>query len=143
VHTRLGGLTAAAAAVAVTAGCGLTGTEPAEPSQRTGRITLGDKSRQTQSVKCTQNEWALLINANADPGGAQVSLQLGGQTPSVNTVAIDNIDGLNAVAGGDLGKADASLKNNSLYTITGTATVTDSARPAETTQMPFTIEAPC
>ena len=141
--TRLLGLTTALAAVAVTAGCGLVGSEPAEPSQQSGRVTVGDSSRQTQSIKCTQVEWAMNIVAQADPGLARVSLTLGGATPVVRAVAIENIDGLYGVSGGDVGKAEASIKGNSNYTITGTAEVTDSAHSAQTSQMPFKIEAVC
>ena len=143
MRTRFIGLTTALAAVAVTAGCGLIGTVPNEPSQQSGSITIGDKSRETQSVKCTQTDWALTIWANADPGRARVALTLGGEKPIVETVAIENIDGLNGVSGGDVGKAEATSRGSSSYTITGTATVTDSARPAQTTDMPFKIEAPC
>jgi ipoprotein LpqH len=143
MRTRLMGLTAALAAVAVTAGCGLIGSTPDEPSQRSGRVTVGDKSRQTQSVKCTQVDWAMTIVAQADPGLARVSLTLGGAKPVVRAVAIENIDGLNGVSGGDVGKAEASIAGSSSYTITGTAVVTDSGRSAQTSQMPFKIEAPC
>jgi ipoprotein LpqH len=131
------------AAVAATAGCGLTGEEPSEPSQRSGSITVGDKTRQTQSVKCTQTDWALTIDAKADPGRAHVFLQLDGAKPVVKSADFENIDGLTGVSGGAVGKAEAKLDNSSSYTITGTARVTDSARPAESTDMPFTIEAPC
>jgi ipoprotein LpqH len=131
------------AAVAATAGCGLTGEEPNERPQRSGRVVVGDKSRPTQSVKCTQTDWALNIYANTNPGSAQVALTIGGEKPTVNTVTIKNIDGLNGVSGGVVGKADARLDNNSSYTITGTARITDSAHPSQTTDMPFTIEAPC
>ena len=65
-------LTAMLAAVAVTAGCGLTGTEPSEPSKKSGHISIGDKSQQTQSIKCTQIEQTLQIAAKADPGNARV-----------------------------------------------------------------------
>ena len=83
VLNRSIGLTAALAAVAVTAGCGLTGTQPSEPSQRSGKITVGDKTQDTQSIKCTQNEWGLTIDAKAAPGRAQAFLQLGGEKPVV------------------------------------------------------------
>ncbi len=143
MQTRLVGLTAALAAVAATAGCGMTGTEPAEPSQRSGRVTVGDRTQDTQSVKCTQTEWLLSIEASADPGRARALLQLGGETPVVRTVNIENIDGLSGISGGDVGKAEASTNGSSLYTITGTAVARDAARPGQTTDMPFKIEAPC
>ena len=141
--TRLIGLTAVLAAVTVTAGCGLTGTEPNEPSQKSGHISVGDKSQQTQSVKCTQVERTLDIAAKADQGGARVLLQLGGEKPIVKTVSIENIDGLNGVSGGDVGKAEASLNGSSIYKITGAAVVSGPGTPGQTTDMPFTIEAPC
>ena len=125
MRTRLLVLTTGLAATAVTAGCGLTGSEPSEPSQRSGHITIGDKTQNTQSVTCTQNEWSLSIKANADPGGARALLQIGGEKPIVKTVSIENIDGLNGVSGGDVGKAEASIKGGSVYTITGTAVVSD------------------
>ena len=143
MKSRLIGWTATLAAVAVTAGCGMTGTEPNEPSQRSGRIAVGDKSSSTQSVKCTQNDWLLTINAKTDSGRARALVQLGGQTPIVNSVNIENVDGLNGVSGGDAGKADVTLEGSSVYRITGTAVVTDSAHPAQSADMPFTIEAPC
>jgi hypothetical protein len=136
-------LTAALVAVAVTAGCGLTGTEPSEPSQKSGQVTVGDKTLQTQSIKCTQVEWTLQIAAKADAGGARVLLQLGGAKPIVETVSIENIDGINGVSGGDVGKADASLTGSSVYMITGTAVVSGPTTPGHTKDVPFTIEAPC
>lgn len=143
MQSRWSGWTATLATVAVTAGCGMTGTEPSEPSKQSGRIVIGDKSRNTQSVECQQNEWLLTIDATTDTGRAHALLQLGGQRPIVNSVNIENVDGLNGVSGGDVGKAEATLRGSSAYTITGTAVVTDRARPAEKTDMPFTIDAPC
>jgi lipoprotein LpqH len=143
VGTRLIDAMAAMAAVAVTAGCGLVGTPPNEPSQKSGQVTIGDKTHQTQSVKCTQVDRALQIAAKADQGGARVLLQLGGDKPIVKTVSIENIDGLNGISGGDVGKAEASLDGSSIYTITGTAVVSGPGTPGQTTDMPFTIEAPC
>ncbi len=143
MQTRFWGLTAALAAAVVTAGCGLTGTEPTEPSQKSGQVTVGDKTQQTQSVKCTQVERTLQIAAKADPGGARVLLQLGGERPIVKTVSIENIDGLNGVSGGDVGKAEASVTRSSVYTITGTALVSGPASPGQTKDVPFKIEAPC
>jgi ipoprotein LpqH len=142
VYTRLLGLTAALAAVAVTAACGMTGSEPNEPSQRSGEITVGDKSRHTQTVSCSQTEWLVTINAVSDPGHARASLQLDGDKPIVQTVNIENLDGLNGVAGDGLGKADASVKD-SIYTITGTAVVSDMAKPGQTQDLPFKIAVPC
>jgi len=74
MQTRLLGLTAALAAAAITSGCGLTGTQPTEPSKRSGEITVVDKSVHTQSVKCTQDQWALSIEATTNPGRARAYL---------------------------------------------------------------------
>lgn len=139
--SRLISLTAALAAMTVTAGCGLTGTEPTEPSP--GRVTVGDESRQTQSVACTQNDWDLTIVARTDSGRARAALQIGGQQPVVRTVNIDDFDGLNGVAGSGVGKAEATVSGSGRYTITGTAVISDAAHPAKSTDMPFKIEAPC
>jgi ipoprotein LpqH len=137
-------LTAALAAAAITSGCGLTGPEPAEPSQRSGEVTVGDKSRQTQLVKCTQNQWALSIEATTNPGRARAYLQLGGVDPVVRTVSLENIDGLYGISGGDVGTAEASTEGNNVYKITGTAVVSGSAdNPGTTTEMPFSLEVPC
>lgn len=143
MRIRLLGTLAALSAITLTAGCGLTGSTPNEPSQRSGKIAVGDTSRQTQLVKCTQVNWDMTIDANADPGSAHAFLRLGGPKPVVQTVNIQNIDGLNAISGGDVADAEASLRNRSVYTITGTAVVADPAHPGQTTKMPFTIEAPC
>jgi ipoprotein LpqH len=143
MQTHLFGLTAAVAAAAITSGCGVMGTDPIEPSERSGEITVGDKSRQTQSVKCTQDQWALSIEATTAPGRARAYLQLGGEVPVVRTVSIENIDGLYGIAGGDVGTAEASTNGSSIYKITGTAVVSDPANPGQTTDMPYSIEAPC
>ena len=143
MQARLIGLAAALAAAAVTAGCGLVGTPASEPSQHSGRITIADRTENTQSIKCTQVDWSLAIVASAEPGRARALLQLGGDKPIVRTVNIENIDGLSGVAGGDIGNAEASANGSSLYTITGTAVASDAAHPGQTKSLPFTIEAPC
>jgi hypothetical protein len=143
MRRQLFSLAAALVTVAASAGCGLVGNQPAEPSQKSGRIVVGDKSLQTQSLKCTQTGWDLTIRANANPGRALALLQLGGDVPVVRTVSIENIDGLSGVSGGDAGKAEASLNGSSAYTITGTAAVSDPATPGQTTDKPFRIDAPC
>ena len=143
MQNRLIGLAAALAAATVTAGCGLVGTPPSEPSQNSGKITVADRTQNTQSVKCTQVDWSLGIVASAEPGRARALLQLGGDRPIVRTVNIENIDGLSGVAGGDIGTAEASANGSSMYTITGTALVSDVAHPGQTQSLPFKIEAPC
>ena len=136
-------LTATLAAAAITSGCGLIGSESTEPSQRSGEVTVGGKSVHTQSVKCTQDQWALSIEATTDPGRARAYLQIGGEVPVVRTVSIENIDGFYGIAGGDVGTAEASTNGSSTYKITGTAVVSDPANPGKTKDMPFSIEAPC
>lgn len=140
MRIRLRTLVTTLAAVALTAGCGLTGSEPTERPEQSGRITLADKTRNTQVVSCTQVDWLLSIEANAAPGRASAALQLGGDRPIVQTVAIENIDGLNGIAEAD--KAEASVVDGT-YTITGTAVVSVTADPGQTTTAPFRIEAPC
>lgn len=134
---------AALAAVTVLAGCGLVGTESNEPSQQSGKITVGDKSSQTQSVTCTQIEQQLTIRAVASPGNARALLTLGGERPTVQTVNMEDIGGLNAVVGGANGKAEVTAAGTSVYKITGTAVVSDRAHPGQTQNLPFTIIAPC
>ena len=136
-------LLAVLAAAALTSGCGLTGSEPAEPPQGSGKVTVGDKSQQTQSVSCTQDQWALAIDATTDTGRARAYLELGGAEPVVRTVNLENIAGLNAISGGDVGNAEASTEGGSIYKITGTAVVSDPDNPGRTAEKPFTIEAPC
>ena len=140
MQSRLFGLTAALTAV-VTAGCGLMGTEPGEPSKQSGQITVGDHTRQTRTVSCNQVEWVMTIEASADRGRADAYLQLGGERPIVKTVGVE-VDDVHAAVGGDVGKAEASTDGN-IYTITGTAVGSDRADPGQTKDMPFKIEAPC
>ncbi len=137
------GVLAALAGVLVVAGCGLVGTEPNERPQQSGKVTVGDKSVQTQSVTCTQIEQLLTIRAVASPGNGRAELKLGGEKPEVQTVNLENIDGLNAVVGGTQGKAEATADGTSSYKITGTAVVSDAAHPAQTQTLPFTFDAPC
>ncbi|OBA87104.1 hypothetical protein A5662_26400 [Mycobacteriaceae bacterium 1482268.1] len=131
------------AAVAATAGCGLLGTEPSEPAKTSGRIMIGYKSEPTQSVTCTQVDQQLTIRAVASPGNARVQLELGADKPSVKTVNIENIGGLNGIAGAGNGKAEARANGSSAYKITGTAVVSDPGHPTQTQNLPFSIEAPC
>ena len=135
-------LLAVLAAAILTSGCGLTGPEPAEPPQGSGKITVGDKSQQTQSVSCTQDQWALSIDATTDTGRARAYLELGGPELVVKTVSLEDIDGLNAVSGGDVGNAVAATEGG-IYKITGTADVSDPDNPGSTREMTFSITAPC
>ena len=107
------------------------------------RSPSGANRVHTQSVKCTQDQWALSIEATTDPGRARAYLQIGGEVPVVRTVSIENIDGFYGIAGGDVGTAEASTNGSSIYKITGTAVVSDPANPGQTKDMPFSIEAPC
>jgi hypothetical protein len=142
MRTRLVGLATALTAATLLAGCGLTGSEPAERPEKSGRITLADKTLDTELISCSQIDWLLSIEASAAPGRAQASLELGGDRPIVKTVSIENIDGLQGTVGGDVGKAEASIVDGT-YTITGTAVVSKAAEPGQTTTAPFRIEAPC
>jgi ipoprotein LpqH len=143
MQTQLLGLTAALTVVAITSGCGLTGTSPSEPSPQAGEITIGGKTRETKSVECTQMQWSLTIDANAEPGRADAYLQIGGANPVVDTIHIENIDGMYGVVGGDLGDAEATFDGN-IYTIRGTAVGSDSgAKPGQSRTLPFEIKAPC
>jgi ipoprotein LpqH len=142
MKSRSAGMAVTLTAAAVASGCGLTGTTPSEPPVQSGRVSIGGNTRTTQSVKCTQVQWSLTIDASTDPGRAQASLQLGGEKPLVQTVSIENIGEVHGVAGGDLGKAEASTDGDT-YTITGTAVGGDRAHPGQTRTMPFEIKAPC
>jgi ipoprotein LpqH len=139
---RSAGIAVAMASAAVVSGCGLIGSTPNEPPVQAGRITIGDNTRKTQSVKCTQVQWSLTIDASTDPGRAQAFLELGGPKLVVRTVNIENIDDVHGVAGGDIGSAEASTDGN-IYTITGTVVGADSANPGQKRTMPFEIKAPC
>ncbi|AEV71576.1 conserved lipoprotein/antigen [Mycolicibacterium rhodesiae NBB3] len=136
-------LMAVLAAATLASGCGLSGPTPSERSEQSGKITVGEVSQQTQSVKCTQDQWALTIDASTGPGRARAYLQIGGVEPVVRTVNLENIDGLNGIAGGDVGSAEASVNGGNTYKITGTAVVSDPNRPGITNDMPFAIEVPC
>lgn len=131
----------AVVAVVVT-GCGLTAPVPNETPVESGSITIADKSRATRSVECTQQEWNMMIEADSEAGRAQVYLELGGPAPVVRTVTIENIDGLNAVSGGDVAEATASTDGD-VYTVTGTAVGSHVSEPGQTRPMPFEITAPC
>jgi hypothetical protein len=120
----------------------LTGPTPTDTPPQSGRITIGDKTQQTKSVSCSQNEWDLTVQATGKPGRARAALQLGGDVPVVRTVSIEDIDGLYGVSGGDVSKAEASVKG-STYKITGTAVASDRAKPGQTQTLPFEIVIPC
>jgi hypothetical protein len=135
-------LFAAAALMVTAAGCGLTAPEPTTPPVQSGRISIGDSTQKTQSVSCAQTQWDLTIDATADTGTAHVFLQLGDRQPVVRTVDIQNLNGLNGVLA-DPSKAQAAVNRSGSYTITGTATVTDAANPAQSKDLPFRIDVTC
>lgn len=137
---RRTGMVVALAAATLLSGCG--GSEPGAAPVSTGQITIGDKTQQTRSVACSQNAWDLSINATSEPGNARVFLQLGGEQPIVRSVEIQNIGGLSGVAGMDVGRAEATVRNGT-YKIIGTAVASDRAVPGQTKEMPFEIETPC
>lgn len=130
------------AAVAVVSGCGLVGPTPSEEPAQSGRIVIDGTAVDTQSVECTQHEWSMQIDAKAKTGSAQVFLELGGDTPVVRTVNIENVNEINGAAGGEAGEAEATTKGN-VYTISGTVIGSDPRNPGQSRTMPFEIKAPC
>ena len=136
------GLATALTAVAFSAGCGLTGSTPTEPEAEAGEISVDGNTAETQSVSCTQVVWDMTIEAAAEKGSARAFLQLGGEQPVVRTVNIENVDSITAVAGGELGDAEATV-DRGIYTITGTVVGSDPANPGQSRTMPFEIKAPC
>ena len=136
---RFSGLTAL---VAVVSGCGLTGPTPSEEPPQSGHITIDGTTLNTRSVECTQHEWSMMIDAKAEPGSAQVFLELGGTEPIVRTVTIENVNDINGAFGGDASKADATARG-SVYTISGTVVGSDRRHPGKSRTMPFEIKAPC
>jgi ipoprotein LpqH len=142
VQIRLVALAVPLTAAAVTSGCGLTGTPPAEPPAQSGHVTIGGNTRDTQSVLCTRNDWTLTIKADAAPGRARAFMELGGERPIVRTVNIENINGASGVAGSGVGNAEATTDGN-IYTLTGTAVGSDRANPGQSRTLPFEIKAPC
>ncbi|GAT08445.1 lipoprotein LpqH [Mycolicibacterium novocastrense] len=128
--------------VAVVSGCGLVGPTPSEEPAQSGRIVIDGTGVDTQSVECTQHEWSMQIDAKAKTGSAQVFLELGGDTPVVRTVNIENVNEINGAAGGETGDAEATTKGN-VYTISGTVVGADGRNPAQARTMPFEIKAPC
>jgi hypothetical protein len=56
---------------------------------------------------------------------------------------MEDIGGLNAIAGGSNGNAEVTAAGTSVYKITGTAVASDPAHPGQTQNLPFTIVAPC
>ena len=125
--------------VACASGCA---NPPTGERQQPGRITIDGNTHEMQSVSCTQVDWFLTIEATAGPTHAQVSLQLGDQEPTVETVSIGNANGFSGVAGKGLGNVEASA-SESTWTITGTAEASVPDDPGTPRPAPFRIEAPC
>jgi ipoprotein LpqH len=84
-----------------------------------GHITIGGHTRDTQCVKCTQNDWNVTIEANAE-----------------------NINDVYGAAGSGVGGVEATTGGNA-YTMTRTAVGSDRANPGQTRTVPFEIKAPC
>lgn len=135
---------AVAAVVVVAAGCAGQ-TEPAHTkTQDTNRITVDGKTHTAQSVKCTQVQWLLTIEAAAEPTLVRAMLQLDGETPTVRTVNIENFGGFYGVAGESVADTDAEVTvADGTYTITGTAQGSNSGDSSTPRTAPFRIEARC
>ncbi|MGE2731778.1 lipoprotein LpqH [Mycolicibacterium vaccae] len=131
------------AAAALTAGCGLTGTASTEMPAEAGRMTIDGHTQMTRSVKCTQSEWLLQIDATGNDGGrARALVELGGERPKVTAVNIEGVDDRHGVADAETGEAKASVLDGDVYTISGTVLGSDGT-PGQSRNMPFEIKAPC
>jgi hypothetical protein len=135
---------AIAAVVFIAAGC-QGQSEPAHATtQDTNRITVDDKTYTVSSVKCFQVQWLLTVEAAAGPSRVTAMLQLGGETPTVRTVNIENFDGFYGVSGRAVADTDAEATfADGTYTITGNAEGANSGDPTTQRTAPFRIEARC
>lgn len=131
------------ATAALTAGCGLTGTASTEAPVESGRMSIDGHTQMTRTVKCTQSQWLLQIDATGDLSRARVLIELGGERPVVTSVNIEGVDDHYGVADSEVGEAKATVADGDVYTISGTVVGSDVTTPGETREMPFEIKAPC
>ena len=106
-------------------------------------MTVAGHTQMTRTVKCTQSEWLLQIDATGNQGArARALVELGGPKPLVTSVNIEGVDDHHGVAGADLGEAKASVVDGDVYTISGTLVGSDGT-PGQSRDLPFEFKAPC
>ncbi|BBX19803.1 hypothetical protein CRI77_06365 [Mycolicibacterium duvalii] len=82
--------------------------------------------------------------AMGDPSGGMGAVLSEGDPPSVVSVALGNVDGMNLGYAANAGQGEASVeKDGNTYKITGTATGMDMANPMQPVNKPFEIEVTC
>ena len=156
----------AAIVVAGLSGCSSSEKEPAASSSSAAEETSSEASSATESpsvstgggdTKVTidgQDQGlsdATVVCANA-MGNFSITIGEGmtalsallseGDSPTVNTVALGNVNGVSLGVGPGLGSATAK-KDGKTYTITGEATGTDMANPMQPVTKPFEMVVTC
>ncbi|UXA17807.1 lipoprotein LpqH [Mycobacterium sp. SMC-4] len=82
--------------------------------------------------------------AMGDPAGGLGAVLTEGDPPSVVSVALGNVNGMNLGYAANAGQGEATVeKDGDTYKITGTATGMDMANPMQPVNKPFEIEVTC
>jgi ipoprotein LpqH len=119
-------------------------TSSAAAAQGKSTVTIDGKDQAVQgTIICTTMGDRVTISiGDATTGiGAVVGT---GDNPTVHSVGLGNVNGLNLGFQENAGQGDAKAdKDGNTYKITGNAVGTDMANPAPPTTKPFAIEVTC
>ena len=113
-------------------------------SQGKAKVTIDGKDQNIQgTVTCVTAGGNVTIGIG-DAATAIGATLTEGDSPTVNTVGLGNLNGvtLGYTAGTGQGNAEAK-KDGKTYTISGTATGVDMANPMQPVNKPFEIEVTC
>lgn len=140
MQNRIAALGAMALATTVLTGCNA---RPPSPVANTASVTVNGKNSINHIVNCTQLEWYRTINMGSDFAGATVVIDQRAESPSVQSVRIQNLGGFTGMySRGDGESADMSL-NGEKFTITGTAHGYEAGKPGNPATATFKIVTTC
>jgi len=135
-------VTGAVIALLVAASCSGCFLHDDKVAQKTARITVGNNTRTSHAVSCSQVEWLLTADITAAPASVRVLLRLDPDKPKLESVDINNFAGFSGVANSGAGDTKIRFANDT-YTITGTAEGSQLDDPRVSVTAPFKIEVGC
>lgn len=119
-------------------------TSSAASAEGKSTVTIDGQDREvTGTVTCATMGGNINL-AIGDPSGGMGAVLTEGDPPTVVSVALGNVDGMNLGYAQNAGQGEASVeKDGNTYKISGTATGMDMANPMQPVNKPFEIEVTC
>ncbi|MGE2837103.1 lipoprotein LpqH [Mycobacterium sp. SMC-4] len=119
-------------------------TSSAASAEGKSTVTIDGQDKEvTGTVTCASMGGNINL-AIGDPSGGMGAVLSEGDPPTVVSVALGNVDGMNLGYAQNAGQGEATVeKDGNTYKISGTATGMDMANPMQPVNKPFEIEVTC